>query len=579
MSPPTQPYSRSSVVPDSAETKIYSKSEDLSSLESDDRDGKASTVISSDDGLLDLYKPPSHWEGAHRYDPNAQWTEAEEKAVVRKTDWRICLVACLVMVCLQLDRGNIVNALSDNMLGDLKLSTNDYNLGQTIFYCSFLFMELPSQLISKAIGVDRWVPIQIILWSIVAASQAALKGKTSFFITRSLIGALEGGVIPDLVLYLSYFYKGDELTTRLSFFWVTLSATIIVGSLLAAGILQMGGVHGLEGWRWLFLIEALFTLTAGIFALFYLPASPTETAGGLRGKGWFTEREEVIIVNRVIRDDPTKSSMHNREAIGILSLWKSFMDFDLWPLYLLGLTTFIAPATAGAYFTLTLRSLKFSTFHTNLLQIPYLVLFIVQNVGLVWLARKLNSRLLVASIGSFWQLLFLILLVAIPDNLSRWAKYAITSLLLAFPYAHPSESESRWPSRPYDCAHVLITAPLFSPAVLVSLNSRNSGSVRTRSVSASLYNMFVQAGSIVASNIYQSKDKVRAKPYYRHGNRVLLGIVSANIVLFFLAKVYYILRNQQRAKKWEALTVEQRRTYLETTKDEGNRRLDFKFAH
>ncbi|SCZ96087.1 BZ3500_MvSof-1268-A1-R1_Chr8-1g09994 [Microbotryum saponariae] len=577
MSPPAQPYVNTlSALPGSTETKAYSKSDDLSSLESDNRHGKASTVLSSDEGLLDLYKPLSNWEGAHRYDPTAQWTEAEEKAVVRKTDWRICLVACLVMVCLQLDRGNIVNALSDNMLGDLKLSTNDYNLGQTIFYCSFLFMELPSQLISKAIGVDRWVPIQIIIWSIVAASQAALKGKTSFFITRSLIGALEGGVIPDLVLYLSYFYKGDELTTRLSFFWVTLSSTTIVGSLLAAGILQLRGAHGLEGWRWLFLIEALFTLTAGIFALFYLPASPTETAGGLRGKkGWFTEREEIIIVNRVIRDDPTKSSMHNREAstsifipvhllrpngyaepalvylmrlVGILSLWKSFMDFDLWPLYLLGLTTFIAPATAGAYFTLTLRSLKFSTFHTNLLQIPYLVLFICQNLGLVWLARKLNSRLLVASIGSFWQLLFLIVLVAIPDNLDRWAKYAITSLLLAFPYAHP---------------------------ILVSLNSRNSGSVRTRSVSASLYNMFVQAGSIVASNIYQSKDK----PYYRHGNRVLLGIVSANIVLFFLAKVYYVARNQQRAKKWEALTVEQRRTYLETTKDEGNRRLDFKFAH
>ncbi|KDE02618.1 hypothetical protein MVLG_06828, partial [Microbotryum lychnidis-dioicae p1A1 Lamole] len=161
---------------------------------------------------------------------------------------------------------------------------------------------------------------------------------------------------------------------------------------------------------------------------------------------------------------------------------------------------------------------------------------------------QVEPRLLVASIGSFWQLLFLIVLVAIPDNLGRWAKYAITSLLLAFPYAHP---------------------------ILVSLNSRNSGSVRTRSVSASLYNMFVQAGSIVASNIYQSRDK----PYYRHGNRVLLGIVSSNIVLFFLVKFYYVARNQQRAKKWEALTVDQRRTYLETTKNEGNRRLDFKFAH
>lgn len=51
----------------------------------------------------------------------------------------------------------------------------------------------------------------------------------------------------------------------------------------------------------------------GIASWFYLPPSPTQTASKLRGKdGWFTEHEEKIMVNRVLRDDPSKGDMHNR---------------------------------------------------------------------------------------------------------------------------------------------------------------------------------------------------------------------------------------------------------------------------
>lgn len=131
------------------------------------------------------------YECRHVFDPELEWSAAEEKKLVRKLDRHVCLWACIMFFALQVDRGNLSQAVSDNMLDQLGLSTNDYNLGNTIFRVSFLLAELPSQLISKKLGPDRWIPIQMVLWSIVASSQAGITSKSGFYATRILIGILE----------------------------------------------------------------------------------------------------------------------------------------------------------------------------------------------------------------------------------------------------------------------------------------------------------------------------------------------------------------------------------------------------
>lgn len=74
-----------------------------------------------------------------------------------------------------------------------------------------------------------------------------------------------------------------------------------------------------------------------------MPAGPTQTPGWLRGKnGWFTDHEEKILVNRLLRDDPSKGDMNNRQAVGIKLLWKAIRDWEQWPLYIIGLTAYVS---------------------------------------------------------------------------------------------------------------------------------------------------------------------------------------------------------------------------------------------
>jgi hypothetical protein len=87
--------------------------------------------------------------------------------------------------------------------------------------------------------------------------------------------------------------------------------------------------------------------------------------------------------------------------------------------------------------------------------------------------------------------------------------------------------------------------------------------------------MCVQAGNVMATNIYRNDDK----PLYKRGNTQLFAINIACIVLLILVKIYYVSVNNYRDKKWAAMTKEEQVAYLRTTKDRGNRRLDFRFAH
>ncbi|KAJ3542646.1 hypothetical protein NMY22_g3433 [Coprinellus aureogranulatus] len=525
--------------------------------------------VYDDPALAQYYWPKETYENRHRFDPSARWTYREERRLVRKIDWRVMLWAAVSFSALNLDRGNLSQANTDNFLPDLKMTTNgslcspptvlvsaweytnligtdvDFNLGNTVFRLAFLSAELPSQLVSKRLGPDVWIPIQICGWSLVTAAQFFLNGRTSFLVCRALLGFLQGGFIPDLILYMSYFYTKNELPIRLSLFWMSLNICSVLASFIAFGVLRMRGVLGRAGWRWLFLVEGGITLLIGIATFFRMPPSPTQTKTWFRPKGWFTDREEVIAVSRILRDDPSKGDMHNREALTPRLLWKAIGDYDLWPLYVIGLLFGIPASPPAQYLTLSLRNLGFNTFQTNLLTIPSAVGTMITMYVIAVISESVNDRAIVSMMEDVWCLPFLIALRALPDQPNPWIFYLT--------FVTVDVGVVGW-------CRVWRRA---SSSSLVPTPFKSGGALGMR------------ASGIISANIYRKDDA----PMYRRGNSWLLGICAFNcFILYPGVKVYYVWRNKQKARVWDGMTNEEKAQYLQTTKHSGNQRLDFR-AH
>ncbi|GKZ56158.1 hypothetical protein AnigIFM49718_001382 [Aspergillus niger] len=512
-----------------------------------DPDAIATTrSVFDDPSLAPFYQPHPKYENLHRFDPSARWTYREETKVRRKTDWSILLWILVMFFGLNLDRGNLSNANSDNLLGDLNLTTNDYKNAQNMYRVGFLIAEIPSQMLGKAIGPDRWIPVQIILWSFASGGQFFMHNRAGFFACRFFIGLFMGGFIPDSILYLSYFYTKAEMPFRLALFWFTDSISGVIASFIAYGVLHMRGVDGREGWRWLFLIEALISFVIGCLSFLFLVPGPTQTRTWWNPKGIFSEREETIIVNRVLRDDPSKGDMHNRQALSLGMLWKSLKDYDLWPIYIIGIMFEIPTSPPKSYLTLSLTGIGFSTFQTTLLSIPVTVFAAINLVLVALLSEFWGQISIVCLLTQLWSLPLLIVLYTSAGSLSNWGLYAVSFILLGWP--NPQAAQVSW------C-------------------SRLSNSVRTRAVSAAIFNIMIQLSGIASSNIYRSDDK----PLYRRGNRQLIAINVATIVMYALAKFYYVSRNRWKKAQWDKMTAQEKATYLETTTDEGNKRLDFYF--
>lgn len=125
------------------------------------------------------------------------------------------------------------------------------------------------------------------------------------------------------------------------------------------------GIH-----RWLFALEGLLTVIVALLAYLALPVSPVQTKTIFTPRGWYTPKQEIIAINRILRDDPAKGLTALKEPLTLKDIKEGLTDPSMWLIYFIGLIAYIPASPVQGYLGLTLRRIGFSTFDSNMLAIP-----------------------------------------------------------------------------------------------------------------------------------------------------------------------------------------------------------------
>ena len=190
-----------------------------------------------------------------------------------------------------LDRVNVGFAALQ-MNAALSFSPTVYGLGAGIFFLSYVLFEIPSNLLLVRFGVRVWIARIMITWGIVSAATMFVWSAGSFFALRFLLGAAEAGFFPGIILYLTRWFPAKERARAVAWFMTATALAGVVGGPVSGALLGLGGLGGLAGWQWLFLLEGIPAVLLGIAVLLWLPDTPADAR-------WLTPAEQRSIEDAV----------------------------------------------------------------------------------------------------------------------------------------------------------------------------------------------------------------------------------------------------------------------------------------
>ena len=254
-----------------------------------------------------------------------------ERATLRRVSFRLLPLLFALYVFNYIDRTNVAMAKLQ-MAHDLGLSASAYGFGVSIFFLGYCLFEVPSNILMARVGARRWMARIVISWGLIASAMTFVRTPAQFYGLRVLLGIAEAGFFPGIVYYLSQWFPTAQRARALSRFVIAIPLSAMLGNPLAGWLMRFNGTLGLEGWRWVFLVEGIPSVLLGVITLVLLTDSPEHAR-------WLSDEQRAWLAERLRRDGEDSAAPHGVSALRALAypmVWLVSAPYFLWDMTFYG---------------------------------------------------------------------------------------------------------------------------------------------------------------------------------------------------------------------------------------------------
>jgi MFS transporter, ACS family, allantoate permease len=345
--------------------------------------------------------------------------EATNKRLLRRIDWNLMPLMCVVYGLNYLDKTTLSYASIMGLQKDLRLKGDNYQWLGSMFYFGYLAWEYPTNRLLQRLPLAKYSAFCVFMWGLVLACFAGVHNFSGAVAIRFFLGVFEAAVTPGFALFTSQWYTKKEQGTRVGIWFSFNGWAQIFGGFVAYGIAVGVRKHGaaVAPWKIVFLVTGCLTAFLGIVFWFVMPDNQLNAR-------WLKKEDRILAIERVRVNQQGIGNKHFKWY----QLREALTDPMTWAFWFYAFVADIPNGGISNFFSQLIVSFGYTPEQSLIYGTPGGAVEVVALLLCGWLGDHYGNRILISTSGMIVALLGMILIVALPlqNHVGRLIGYYLT---------------------------------------------------------------------------------------------------------------------------------------------------------